>query len=49
MKVLTAERLSRLRDRRLQGSEVAEQRLLATLFHDETVEKEDLSQAEVPH
>ena len=41
--------LSRLRDCRFQSAKVAKQRLLVTLFHDETVEEQYLSQAEVTH
>jgi len=49
VKVLATERLSRLRDRRFQRAKVAKERLLAALFHDEVVEDQYLSQAEVPH
>jgi len=49
VEVLAAEGLSRLRDCRFQCAKVAKQRLLATLFHDEAVEEQYLSQAEVAH
>ena len=38
VKVLASKGLSRLRDCRFQCAKVAKQRLLATLFHDQTVE-----------
>jgi hypothetical protein len=49
VKVLASKGLSRLRDCRFQCAKVAKQRLLATLFHDQTVEEQHLSQAEVTH
>ena len=49
VEVFTAEGLSRLGDRRFQSTKIAKQRLLATLFHDEAVEEQYLSQAEVTH
>lgn len=49
VEVLAAERLWRLRDGRFQRAEVAEEPLLPALFHDETVEEQYLSQAEVLH
>ncbi len=39
----------RLRDGRFQRAEVAKERLLPALFHDEPVEEQYLSQAEVLH
>jgi hypothetical protein len=49
VEVRAAERLSRLRDRRFQCAKITKQRLLATLFHDEAMEEQYLSQAEVAH
>jgi hypothetical protein len=47
--VLAAEGLSGLRDCRFQRAWVAKHGLLATLFHDEAMEEQYLSQAEVAH
>ena len=49
VEVLASKGLSRLGDCRFQCARVAKQRLLATLIHDETVEEQYLSQAEVTH
>jgi hypothetical protein len=49
IEVFAAESLAWLRDGRLQGTQVAKEGLLATLFHYQPVEKQYLSQAEVLH
>jgi hypothetical protein len=49
VEVLASKRLSRLRDGGFQRAEVTKERLLMALLHDEMVEKEHLSQAEVSH
>jgi len=49
IEVFAAESLAWLRDGRLQGTQVAKEGLLATLFHHQPVEEQYLSQAEVLH
>jgi hypothetical protein len=49
IEVRSAEGLPRLGDGGLDRAEVADKRLLPALFHDEAVEKQHLSQAEVSH
>jgi len=49
IEVRSPERLPRLGDGGLHRTEVADTRLLPALFHDEAVEKQHLSQAEVSH
>ena len=49
VKVFAPEALPGLRDCRLQRTKIAKQRLLPALFHDEVVEEQNLSQAEVAH
>jgi hypothetical protein len=49
IEVFAPKRLARLCDGRFQGSEVAKEGLLATLFHHQPVEEQYLSEAEVPH
>ena len=49
VEVLAAEGLPRLRDCGFQRTKIAKQRVLAALFHDEVVEEQYLSQAEVAH
>jgi hypothetical protein len=49
VEVLASKRLSWLRDSRFQRAEVTKKGLLSALLHDEMMEKEHLSQAEVSH